>query len=312
MSMVRRKIASKTKEISLLGEHSRTTNKEFVDYAIKDMSEFSDEVGKIVAPAMAFASVDDLIVESAPPDIACEVLRITAGRPCIIAGQGSSGKTWLAQELLLSTLLGKRLFGGRYRPAQRVVNLDYEMTKQPLMRRYKALLPKHDDEESICYLTDKKLMEAAFLVSSIPDEKPMMNDSKFCSILDKCLQGATICVIDSLRASLPGIDENDSRIGQYINALAKVSSNTGCAIVLLHHAAKSKEGGINIRGSSAIRDACGSVWTIDSKSRTDKIMNLSKPPADIPAYDFEIKWRFERFESTPTGIYQDVRLELVK
>ncbi len=72
--------------------------------------------------------------------------------------------------------------------------------------------------------------------------------------------GAVLCILDCLR-ELHDEEENDSMMGAVVGPLRRIAHDTGCAIVLVHHARKS--GGH--RGSTAIVAACDSVmeWIAD-------------------------------------------------
>jgi hypothetical protein len=97
----------------------------------------------------------------------------------------------------------------------------------------------------------------------------------------------TTCIIDSLRASTPGIDENDSQIRECLDVLLRVSERTGCAFIVIHHAGKGgkdKDARERNRGSSAIFDACGLVLQLSGAVQDDGstlvTVEMVKAPAE--------------------------------
>jgi hypothetical protein len=79
-------------------------------------------------------------------------------------------------------------------------------------------------------------------------------------------EGVDLAFVDALRGATPGHDENDSKIRECLDNLSRASEKTGTCFVVIHHAGKPKEGHSDARtvarGSSAIFDACGSVFVM--------------------------------------------------
>jgi hypothetical protein len=106
-------------------------------------------------------------------------------------------------------------------------------------------------------------------------------------ILLRATEGHATCLIDSLKASTPGLDENDSAIRESLDVCLRVSEKTGVAFVVIHHAGKGgkdKDARERGRGSSAIFDACGLVLQLDGGVQPDGAtlvkVEMSKAPAD--------------------------------
>lgn len=103
-------------------------------------------------------------------------------------------------------------------------------------------------------------------------------EGQWCRALDGC----TFAVVDSLRRASPGVDENDSRITEYLDRLTRVSLTTGCAIVVIHHASTKGDGTgrrkAAPRGSSAIFDACGSVLVMSAEKGAPALVSHEKAP----------------------------------
>jgi hypothetical protein len=80
------------------------------------------------------------------------------------------------------------------------------------------------------------------------------------------LAGKALCIIDSLRASIsPDKDENSSAIRDPIDMLGRVSEDTGCCIIILHHQGKGnvRDDRFASRGSSAIFEAAGAAFQLE-------------------------------------------------
>jgi hypothetical protein len=91
--------------------------------------------------------------------------------------------------------------------------------------------------------------------------------------LVRLLDGASFVLVDSLRAAFPHADENSSEIRAHLDVLSRVSERTGAAIAVIHHARKPNQQGAGtathaIRGSSALFDACQSVYVFEGEKDT--------------------------------------------
>jgi len=188
----------------------------------------------------------------------CKSLAIGPGRPTILSGYGGVGKTFAAQQLVLAVASGERSIWGCY-----PLDIDGPQVAMQL------------DHEQGQYITDWRFQRLAFSmgidiaalgdrlrVAHYPDLYLTSPDAE--DVLAELTAGVKVCVLDSLRAFCPGIDENDSRIGQYLYLLARVSERTGCVFVVIHHEGKTsgenpRQGIERLRGSSSIAAGAGSV-----------------------------------------------------
>jgi hypothetical protein len=84
-------------------------------------------------------------------------------------------------------------------------------------------------------------------------------------LYSKLFEGFGLAIIDSLKAVVPGVEENSSSIRDRMAVLTRASERTGCAVILIHHSGKQnpdrsrKEAG---RGSSAIFDELQSAFVL--------------------------------------------------
>src|SRR5690606_11381173 len=110
----------------------------------------------------------------------------------------------------------------------------------------------------------------------------------------KELEGFSLCIIDSLRAAAPSIDENSSDVRRVLDVLNRVSEKTGCTCLVIHHArkpSKDSSGGARmaIRGSGAIYDACSSVLVFDGQKGLPTTVSHEKARnSGILADDFDL------------------------
>jgi hypothetical protein len=99
--------------------------------------------------------------------------------------------------------------------------------------------------------------------------------------LERACDGVALCIVDSLRASCPGVDENSSDFRRPLDVLQMVSGKTGTAFVVVHHARKPAAGeeGTSryaLRGSSGIFDAAQVVWTMHGPKDEPTTVTLEK------------------------------------
>lgn len=181
------------------------------------------------------------------------------GAPHLVAGYGFAGKTLALQAMALS-LADHRGVWGAYRAtrAQRVLHVDLEQGERLTTRRYQRLaLAMGVDLAGLGDTLAVVCMPALTLAASHED------------VWRELMTGRDIVIVDSLRAATAGADENDSGIRAGLDMLGALSESTGCCRpIVIHHARKpgadDAGGRYAIRGSSAIYDACDSVYTFSA------------------------------------------------
>ncbi len=215
-----------------------------------------------------FVTATDLAKPLPPVRYVVKHFGIAPGRPSLLAGYGGLGKTVLAQLLALHMAGGVENCWGLPIATGRVCHFDYEMTQDPLQRRYQRLALGHGIALPSCDL----------LLASMPNI--YLSDEKAEEAYCRATEGAMFAIVDNLAAATASslTKENESGIRKYLDRLTRVTQKTGCAFWVLAHERKAskEEGGSGlqrVRGSSAITDACGSVISI-SVSATG-IMSLS-------------------------------------
>lgn len=199
-----------------------------------------------------------------------------SGAPHMFAGYGASGKTMAVQSLLLSLAAGKAVWGAF--PVQndfRVLHIDYEQGEPTTFRRYQRLARGMRVEASV--------KVAQNLVCSCLPKTLTLNNLQRAAWVD-LMAGRDLIVLDSYRVATGGGDENSSEIRNGLDMLTSISGDTGCRALVLHHARKqsaNQEPGsgadrFSIRGSSAIFDACDSVFVFDGKANEPTLVRNEK------------------------------------
>jgi hypothetical protein len=191
-------------------------------------------------------------------------LDLCPGAPALLAGYGFSGKSIAAQSLLLSVASGLPVWGAYAAQQGKAIHLDYEQGEHLTRLRYQRLAyasgiaPQDLDGQ----------LELACFPSLRIDQIEAENE-----LSSRCL-GAKVCLIDSFRAACATVEENSSEARVPLDMLGRVSAKTGCIFLVIHHARKPSVDSIvgardAIRGSSALYDACSSVFVLEGSPGSD-------------------------------------------
>jgi hypothetical protein len=213
------------------------------------------------------------LAESRPPvPWLCEPIGMAPGAVSLVAGYGYSRKTMALQSLALSVAAGRPLWGVYSVRSGPVVHLDYEQGRRLTQERYQRLARGMGFE-----LDD--LADDSLRVACMP--RIYLETQEAIDSLMPVVAGAAFVVVDSLRAAFPHADENSSDVRSYLDALNHVSERTGATIAVIHHARKpsAQQGGTAthaIRGSSALFDACQSVYVFEGEKDTATTVHHQK------------------------------------
>lgn len=214
------------------------------------------------------------IFEPLPPTPwICEGLGWCPGRPAMIAGYGYSGKTLAAQCAALQLAAERSVWGAvdfKVRRPMRVLHLDYEQGRGATLKRYQRLARGLDIGAADLGVGPDG-PDGRLVVVSLASVK--LNDHDAQKVFEAECKGFDVVILDAFRGSVPGVDENESKVRDYLDRLTAVSESTGAAFVIIHHAGKSRpaDGRMVLRGSSAIFDACGAVLTLAGAEGRDDL-----------------------------------------
>lgn len=141
-----------------------------------------------------------------------------------IAGNPNIGKTWLALEMLLSVSTGIPCLGQYAVKQGSVLLVEEESSVLNLSRRIHSLAKGRDlDLKNFHHVTRQSL-------------KIMKHADELIAFIKA--QGIVLVVFDSLRR-FHGFDENSSeKMQPVLDAFARIGSETGASVVLIHHLAK--------------------------------------------------------------------------
>lgn len=223
-----------------------------------------------VKPAIVFVDHDDLFAPEPKNDnLVVPDLGIGAGPPVGLFGQGYVGKTIMAMSMGMAVSLGKPVWG-RHKVRQGTwVHFDYEQGRKLTKKRVQRL--------AVGFGVEKEALRGRMRVAIYPEVN--LTTPQALKHYAEAMSGATFATIDALKGITPGIEENSSAIRDYMRVLSMASEQTGCAVLLIHHAGKDpgkksrKEMG---RGSSAIYDECQSVFVVTGDKDEDKRVTHEK------------------------------------
>ena len=235
----------------------------------------------------------------------CEGLRLAPGGVACLAGYGFSGKTVAAQSLALSVATGRDVFGVYRCKRGRVLHLDYEQGHRLTFDRYQRLA--RGMGVTLADIDDR-LRVAVF--PTIYLDSPHAPD-----VFARTLEGFDLVIVDSQRAAAPTVDENSSEVRKVIDLLARAGDKTGTLPAFLHHARKPSEGQQGgakaaIRGSSAIYDACASVFVLTAdKGEPTRVSHEKDRFYGVLISDFGIRFEDVEVGGDPRAGFRVVHLD---
>jgi RecA-family ATPase len=241
--------------------------------AVIDLNDLIDKEGEARRrERWQLLNITDLSTPLPPIPWLCEGIGLAPGAISLFAGYGYSRKTMALQSAVLSVATGKPLWGVYSTRKGKTLHLDYEQGERITKERYQRLARGMGFE--LCDLPTGQLV-----VANMP--RVYLDQDKAVDELMLLCDGVTLVVVDSLRAAFPKADENSSEIRWYLDTLNRVSERTGACLSLIHHARKPNNNNVDgatyaIRGSSALFDACQSVYVFEGAKDTPTTVNHQK------------------------------------
>jgi hypothetical protein len=178
---------------------------------------------------------DELLRPPALPEYITEELQWRAGRPAMVVGPRGSGKTLAIQSAALSLASGARNIWGHIPVGRRtrVLHLD-QGGGMCAARRYQRLALGLG-------LSAEDLRDHLRLVAG---PRIKLTDPRARDAYGRAVEGWHICILDPLGGFMTGLDDSDSRVGDYVDEiLTPLSEDTGCAFVVLHDGSSVHENG---------------------------------------------------------------------
>lgn len=190
-------------------------------------------------------------------------LQIAPGRPTLWTAPAGSGKTYLGQSLALAVAAGLPSWLSTFaiQSSGPVLHLNLEMPRNEVFRRYQRLARSMGLDVATLPLRVTNRLD-------VPQGLSLMSGD-IVDVLAASVAGVKLCLIDSFRAFIGGMDENKSEVRSCLDVLLAVTERTDCTFIVIHHEGKPPKEGQGsssvqgrARGSSAIVDACDTTFSI--------------------------------------------------
>jgi hypothetical protein len=201
----------------------------------------------------------------------------------MIIGYPGTGKTYAALAAMIALMLDRPVWGcPDFRPAHpcRVLLADFDAGERATRKRIRRLLAgmrvtREEIDTARAAVAERRGEPCAELFEVETDpalryaghQVTAKDTAAFERAWCDVARSFDVVFIDSLRKVAPALDENDSRSGEVVEALRRVSERTGTAIVLIHHAGRMRLDGKKPvteagRGTSAFDGAAGAQIVI--------------------------------------------------
>ena len=176
---------------------------------------------------------------------------LTFGSTHMIYAKRGVGKTFLSMSLSLAVTHGSDFGEWELKEAVNTMYVDGEMLPQHMKQRIEYLQPNYLKKQKNWYILSSGInLQNNGLAINIA--KPYWQDFIFNEVASKDIK---LLFLDNISALTPGIEENESTSWDIIATWINKLKQTGCAVVLIHHAGK----GGSQRGTSAREDALDTV-----------------------------------------------------
>lgn len=176
---------------------------------------------------------------------------LSYGSTHMIYAKRGAGKTFFAMSLSLAVTYGENFGDWEVREPVNTMYVDGEMLPQQMKERIADLQNNFKDKKRNWYILSSGInLQNNGLAINIA--KPYWQDFIFNEVKEKNVK---LLFLDNISALTPGIEENESTSWDVIAAWLNKIKQTGCAVVLIHHAGK----GGQQRGTSSREDALDTV-----------------------------------------------------
>lgn len=184
---------------------------------------------------------------------------LSFGSTHMIYAKRGVGKTFFSMSLSLAAVCGSDFGEWELCEPVNTLYVDGEMLPQKMKERVLSLQSNYSGKQKNWYILSSGInLQNNGLAINIA--KPYWQDFIYNEVTSKDIK---LIFLDNISALTPGIEENESTSWDVIAAWINKLKQTGCAVVLVHHAGK----GGQQRGTSAREDALDTV--IFLKKTTD-------------------------------------------
>jgi len=215
-------------------------------------------------PSISFADAYD-----PPPPLRFILPGLLEGGVGLVVGQGAIGKTFLALEILRGFCMGDGIAQGTHGALYAKHEIGEgeagailgEDPPEIITHRLHALVRGHRMERAdarfLSEVLDIKSGVGIDMALVTPGPHGQLVPSPFYAALKAFCTGKKLVIIDPLLFLSGGIDEKDNAgMGMLMRLITRIAHETGCAILVLHHAWKGGDDGreeaARARGASSI------------------------------------------------------------
>lgn len=200
-----------------------------------------------------------------------ETFGLYPGSVTVLGGFGFGGKTLLAQAIALAVAAGTKACGTMQCTRGRSMHVDDEQSRALTCERYQRIA--RGSGISVADLDGR--------LDVIPRPRIRLDAEGAEAAWAAELRGYQFAFFDSLRSLSPTIDENSSESRRVIDMLAKISDETLCSVLVLHHARKPSRDAVGgarmaLRGSGAFYDAASAVWLVTAQDDGSSLLTHAK------------------------------------
>lgn len=209
----------------------------------------------------------------------------------VIVAPGSTGKSMLALQLLISVALGRDIFGlfpdGTVIPAGRVILINVEDPEEIIHSRihqFGGILNQDDIAELIEKLDVYSLQGSGFTISQKVSGGVLQQSLSFLDAISAIKEASPRLVVwDTMNRLAGGAEENsNSEMGQVMSYLEQLNKQVGCSSLIVHHSSKAAA----LQGQGGLQQAGRGASAVTDNARFQiNLSGLSKERAEELGYD---------------------------
>lgn len=220
-------------------------------------------------------SVSDILSEPLPGYI---IRPLVAEKSVyVLYGDANCGKTFLALDLA-----ARIATGGTWREQHIKAGVVLYVVAEGasgMSKRLRALMQRYPGLPAAPL---RILRQPVDLISAVDDILVRARD------INEDLGRLSLIVLDTLAQTLGGRDENSGDMAAYIAAATRLATETGAAVIILHHSGKDSARGA--RGHSALRGNVDGIYKITTSDDGRRTVQAEKArDDDVPPFGFTLR-----------------------
>lgn len=243
--------------------------------------------------ALESQRIDSIPVVPAPQVVQRLVVGVT-----VIAGPPNSGKSAMALDLSLAVCARSPWFGRKVNGGP-VLYVAAEASGSIVLRAKATIERKWDDRALPLYIATEVPALGSELVASIDAERVVASIEEISSAEG---DRVAMCVIDTAAAVLAGCDENGAGMTLLARSAHHIHTQTGAAVVLLHHPGKADSN--SLRGHSSLAGAADAILLVEADPLS-KVRTIRTAKARDFATGEAICFELETIQLTDPDVFGD-------